>query len=119
AQRSYCSHLEEHFGLGYSHSVGGLTAAASNQKLQASGHSVHHSGNTTKRRNHGFVYHVGSFFHSIHGPIDEFIGANYLQTGAVDHVADSGVHSLKLSSKHGGGMADIFRDRFHLRPKLN
>src|SRR5713101_3701272 len=109
--------LNEHFVLRDGNALP-PAAFSTQQKFQSRGHTLKHCGESPNRRDHGVMHHGRCFLHAVQGAVDEFVGADDLQPGAVDDVIDGGVEARDLSTHHRARFADIGDGSFDHGPQL-
>src|SRR5947209_5958408 len=69
---------------------------ATKESIHSHGESGNNSRQLTHRRDYRMLHDLAGLFHAVKGTADHFVGANYLQPGAVNHVAHRGVHTFDL-----------------------
>src|SRR6267378_1913274 len=87
--------LDEHLVLGAA-AVSRVAPLLAEEDVDSGADRSHQSVDLTQRRDHGFVDDFAGLFDPVHGAIQQFIGADDLQPGAVERIGDRGIEAAEL-----------------------
>jgi len=91
---------DEHFVLRNARAVFPVTAFLAEENFHSGTDRVHQSVNLAQRRDYGFVDDFAGLLDFVHGAIQQFIGADDLQPGAVESIGERHVDAGELIAHH-------------------
>src|ERR1035437_8922501 len=88
--------LDEHLVLRDARAVLWMAPFLAEEDFDSGADRAHQSIDLAQRRDHGFVDGIAGLFDSVHGAVQQFIGADDLQPGTIEGIGERGVEAAEL-----------------------